>query len=117
MKGLLKALLPYQRKWLEDQSPVKVYEKSRRIGISWTQAYDAVVTAATTARGMDVWYIGYNKDMAVEFINDCAFWARKMNKVAEDEGQVIIEDEDKDILAYRIRFVSGHRITALSSRT
>jgi phage FluMu gp28-like protein len=31
-------LLPYQQAWLADDSQVKVYEKSRRIGISWAEA-------------------------------------------------------------------------------
>ena len=33
-------LLPYQQRWLVDPSPVKVWEKSRRIGASWGDAAD-----------------------------------------------------------------------------
>ena len=43
-------LLPYQKKWLADKSPVKVIEKSRRIGLTWAQALDDVITAATSGR-------------------------------------------------------------------
>ena len=64
--------MPYQQRWVADDADVKVIEKGRRIGISWAEAADAVLTAAAGyyAGGMDVWYIGYNKDMAVEFILD-----------------------------------------------
>lgn len=109
------ALLPYQTAWLDDDAPVKVCEKSRRVGISWCEAsHDALL--AGSMGGMDVWYIGYNKDMAVEFINDTAFWVQHYALAASAKEEILVEDRDKSILAYRIRFSSGHRVTALSSR-
>ena len=36
-------LLPYQARWVRDRAGLKVIEKSRRIGISWAEAYDAVM--------------------------------------------------------------------------
>ncbi|MGH8013428.1 MAG: hypothetical protein ACREQ4_13110 [Candidatus Binataceae bacterium] len=108
-------LLPYQVRWLGDLSPVKVAEKSRRIGITWTEAADSALAAAAQT-GMDTWYLGYNKDMALEFVETAGQWARQFNKVATEIEQVVVDDERKDILAYRIRFSSGHKIVALSSR-
>ncbi len=108
-------LLPYQRDWLTDRAPVKVYEKSRRIGITWTESADAALNAAKRD-GMDWWYIGYNKDMALEFVEAAAGWARRFNHAVRAVEQIAVKDEDKDILAYRIRFASGHKIVALSSR-
>lgn len=109
------ALLPYQQRWVADQSPVKLYEKSRRIGISWTEAAEDTLLAASKS-GMDVWYIGYNKDMALEFIEDCGDWARHYNHAASSVEEIVVEDEKKDILAFRIRFASGFKVVALSSR-
>jgi phage FluMu gp28-like protein len=108
-------LLPYQVRWLADNAPVKVAEKSRRIGITWTEAADAALTAAAAA-GMDTWYLGYNRDMAREFVETAAAWARQFNKAARAIEEIAIDDERRDILAYRIRFASGHKIVALSSR-
>jgi phage FluMu gp28-like protein len=108
-------LLPYQRRWIEDRSPVKVFEKSRRIGISWAEAADDALLAAKK-NGMDVFYISYNKEMTRQYIDDCADWARYYNLAAGEIEEFIFEDEDKAILAYKIQFASGHRITALSSR-
>lgn len=109
------AFLPYQRRWVADESPIKVYEKSRRIGISWTEAGDDALLAAKK-NGMDVWYIGYNKDMAQEFISDCADWAKYFNKAATSIEEFVFKDEEKDILSFRIRFASGYKVVALSSR-
>ncbi len=108
-------LLPYQNDWVNDDSPVRVYEKSRRIGISWSTAAEAALIAAAQS-GMDVWYIGYNKDMAEEFIRDSANWIKHYQLVADAVQEITVKDDDKDILTFVIRCASGYRITALSSR-
>jgi phage FluMu gp28-like protein len=107
-------LLGYQQRWAADRSQVKVMEKSRRIGLSWGEAADDTLYAAEAA-GDDVWYIGYNKDMAEEFINDCAFWARHYNLAAGAVEESVLRDEDDDILTFRITFASDNRIVALAS--
>ncbi|MBA3027451.1 MAG: hypothetical protein FP814_09750 [Desulfobacterium sp.] len=110
--------LPYQKKWVADLSPVKIMEKSRRIGLSWGEAADDALLAASES-GMDVFYIGYNKDMALEFIEDCAMWSRFYNQAAGEIEEFIWEDEGaekKDIQAFRIKFPSGFKVVALSSR-
>jgi phage FluMu gp28-like protein len=113
----LSILLPYQRKWIADRAQVKVAEKSRRVGLTWTEACDRALAAAVAGRGgMDAWYIGYNKDMALEFIETAAMWARRFDKAARAIEEIAVEDARRDILAYRVRFASGHKIVALSSR-
>jgi phage FluMu gp28-like protein len=119
-------LLGYQKRWASDASPVKVWEKSRRIGASWGEAADSTLYASEKGKGekRNVWYIGYNKDMALEFINDCANWARAYNfaasemetydEVDQEEYEGVVSE--KKILAFRITLESGWRITALSSR-
>ncbi len=111
-------LLTYQQKWLADTSPVKIIEKSRRVGLSWAEASDCVLLASQTT-GMDCWYIGYTKDMAAEFIRDCGDWAKQFSMALPEieEHEEIFKDgnEEQAILAFTIRFASGFRITALSS--
>ncbi|MCM2340464.1 hypothetical protein [Rhodoferax sp.] len=114
-------LMGYQARWVADRSPLKVMEKSRRTGITWGEASDNVLTAASdrTAGGQNVYYIAYNQDMTIEYIQACAMWARLFNRAAGeiDEGFWDGEsEEDKAIKTYTIRFPSGFRIVALSSR-
>lgn len=111
-------LLPYQKKWLEDKAPVKVVEKSRRIGLTWAQALDDVLQAATSGRdGMDVLYISFNQDMTREYIDTCAEWAKKLQIVAGKVNEDVFRDGDeREIKAFRIDFASGHKILALSNR-
>src|ERR1700693_1550131 len=99
-------LLPYQVRWLADESPVKVAEKSRRIGLTWTEAA-ASALKASASRGMDTWYLGYNRDMALEFVDTATAWARQFNKAAKAIEEIAIDDERRDLLAYRITVSSG----------
>ena len=112
-------LLPYQQKWVADNSGVKIYSKSRRIGISWAEAGDRAL-AASSVRGENTYYIGYEKSMAQGFISDCADWAKAYNLVASememDEEVFRDGNEEKSILIFRIYFNSGYRIEALSSK-
>lgn len=114
--------LHYQQKWVGDESHLKIAEKSRRIGLTWAEAADNVLIAGASkdAGGMNVYYIGYNQDMGIEYIEACAMWAKSFNYAASDveEGFWDSENkEDRSIKTFTITFPeSGHRIVALSSR-
>jgi len=94
---------------------VVVIEKSRRIGATWALAAIATLHAARSKDSMNVYYMGYNQDMARDFIDACGFWVKIFNLAAADFGEVVIKDEDKDILAFRIGFPTGKEILALPS--
>ncbi len=120
------ALIAYQQRLLQTTAAhsVTVVEKSRRTGMTWAAGGDAVLTSAAdrTARGMDTFYIGYNLDMAREFIDTAAMWARVFNQAASEIGEFLFDDgrdpkgADRNIQAFRIRFASGFEIIALASR-
>jgi len=118
-------LLPYQQRLLATvaANPVTVCEKSRRIGATWGIGAQAVLTAgaARSERGMDVLYIGYNLDMAREFIGVCAMWGGNFALAAGEVREFLFEDQARDgqsrgIAAFRISFASGFEIVALASR-
>lgn len=115
-------LLTYQQKLLTTaaEHALLVAEKSRRIGYTWAAAALAVLTAGAekTAGGMDALYLGPSLDMAREFIDTCAQWARLFGQACEAAAEVELFDEDADkaIKAYRISFASGFEILALTSR-
>lgn len=107
-------LMSYQVAWVADQSPVKIMEKSRRIGLSYAEAADDVLYAASAA-GANVYYISYNQEMTQGFIADCATWAKAFNAAASQIEESVIEVEERQILTYTIRFDSGHLIQAFTS--
>jgi phage FluMu gp28-like protein len=97
-----------------------VVEKSRRTGYSWAIAADAMLTAAATkeAGGSDVLYMGYNLEMAREFIDYVADWARQVSPAAVEVQDYIFTDPEnpqKEIKAFRVEFASGFKVLALPS--
>jgi phage FluMu gp28-like protein len=111
------ALLPYQQAWIADDSQLKVAEKSRRIGLTWGEAADDVLIASR-ADGSNVFYISATQDMAIEYIEACALWARAFDLAGSQIEEGIFHDAgDKEIKTYKIDFPkAGRRIVALSSR-
>jgi phage FluMu gp28-like protein len=113
-------LLLYQQTWHTIVNPVKVWEKSRRIGASWVDASESVLLASKKS-GADALYIGYSEDMTREYIDDCAMWAKAYSLAASEVSEILFDDEDEDgekrhIKAFRIDFASGFKVLALSSR-
>lgn len=117
-------LLPYQARWVADTARVKIAEKGRRTGFTFGEAADNVLSAASSreAAGRNVYYIGYNLEMAREYISACGRWALGLQYAASAIEEFVFDDFDektqssKQIKAFRIDFPSGFYIQALSSR-
>lgn len=110
--------LPYQQRWLADQSRVKIWEKSRRIGATYAQAYEDVRDAAhdqKSAHPLKIYFSSADDSAAGEYVDYCQYWAKILNTVAEYLGGDEFLDEDKDVQARRLRFKSGANIYALTS--
>lgn len=116
-------LMRHQLEWIEDTSALKLGEKGRRTGITYAEALDdtLIASASRSAGGDNVFYIGDTKDKGREFIGYVAHFARVVAKEAAQIEEFLFEDQQEDgssrqISAYRIRFASGFRVEALSSR-
>ena len=118
-------LLQHQKELLEATAAYNlvVTDKSRRVGATWGVGADAVLTAGASrnAGGMDVLYLGYNLDMAREFIDTCGMWAKAFAPACSEVQEFLFTEqgekgEEKAIKAFRITFASGFEIVALSSK-
>ena len=105
--------LPYQIRWINDKSKVKIWEKSRRIGATYVQSYEDVRDCVYKTVPA-VWFSSADESAAREYIDYCKQWATLFNIAAKDLGEQIL-DSDKDIKAYVIAFSNGTKIHALSS--
>lgn len=105
--------LPYQAAWLEDHSQIKLCEKSRRVGMSYVQAFEDVVD--TGVNGLyDTWFSSNNESNAREYIDYCKKFASVLNLTIEATGgEEILEEGEAQ--TFVIRFRNGKKITGLSS--
>lgn len=106
--------LPFQGRWITDNSRLKLMEKGRQIGLSWSTGYaTAERTAAADAR-VDQWVSSRDDLQARLFLEDCKMWAKIMNLAATDLGEVVLDPKNR-ISAYVLEFANGRRIHSMSS--
>jgi len=119
VKAKVKALaasffLNYQARWIKDDSRLKLMEKSRQIGISWSTAYRLVRNKSIDGAKNDAWISSRDDLQARLFKEDCNNFATILNAAAQDLGQIVI-DQERAISAYVLQFASGVRIHSMSS--
>ena len=106
--------LPFQAAWIKDNSRLKLMEKTRQVGASWSTAYAANERAAAQGARFDEWVSSRDDIQARLFIEDCKMWAGIMNLAAQDMGELVLDAKDK-LTAYVLQFASGRRIHSMSS--
>lgn len=102
MMSSVDLMLQYQKETIaaSDEHQLLLVEKSRRIGLSYGIAAGALLWAGEAEKPQNVYYMGYNLDMAREFIGYVAFFAEKFDKVRvslppqEAELQMMEQRED-----------------------
>jgi len=105
--------LPYQKRWLDDKSPVKIWEKSRRIGATYAQSYEDVYDCLHNVVPA-VWFSSADESAAREYVLYCDMWAKKYNAGLDWVGDRAFDDK-KGVKTYVLQFDNGARINALSS--
>ena len=108
---LSSTFLPYQVRWILDDRPVAVAEKSRRIGWTFASAYRAVERRLRV--GTNLYYTATDLSAAREFVEECCRWAARFKEQVEDEGEQPIDDAGMS--AFVVRFRNGARVVAGSS--
>ena len=106
--------LPYQGRWIRDESRLKLMEKGRQIGLSWATAYATVSRTALVGARFDQWISSRDDIQAQLFLEDCKLWANNLKIAAEDLGEVVLDPRDRQT-SYTLRFANGRRINSMSS--
>jgi len=109
-----KYFLPYQDHWIKDTSPLKIFQKSRQIGITYADAYHSVRIASRMNARFDVYISSRDKFQARLYIEDCKNWAQILEILVLDLGEVVF-DQEHNASAYVLQFSNGKRIYSLSS--
>lgn len=106
--------LPSQTRWINDNSRLKLAEKSRQIGWTWATGYACVRRTARQGAKWDQWISSRDELQARLFIEDCKLWADVLQLGARDFGEQVI-DQGQRQSAYVLEFTSGRRIHSMSS--
>lgn len=106
-------MLPYQSRWIQDRSLLRLMEKSRRVGISYGTAYDLVREHGSQGCRTDSWVSSRDEPSAKLFLRDCKSFASALNLGAKSLGERVIDADGNN--AYVLRFASETDINSLSS--
>lgn len=109
-----KFFLPYQQRWIRDDARLKIMEKSRQIGVSFSTAYRAVRTTAAKEALTDTWVSSRDDIQAQLFGKDCETWARLLHLAAGDLEVRVVDDKEQ-ITAHVLPFANGRAINSMSS--
>lgn len=104
--------MQYQKDWLNNDSKIKLWEKSRQIGATYTQAFEDVLDCIKK-KVPSVWFSSADLTASQEYIKYCENWARVFNLVYRSVGEVAIDDNG--VKAFTLEFANGTEIHALSS--
>jgi phage FluMu gp28-like protein len=106
-------LLPYQRRWVMDRSKMKLCEKSRQIGLSWTTAYSVIRRKLAKGARLDAWIASRDEIQARLFLEDAKRFVEVFHAAASDLGQNVIDEAGNT--AFTLRLANGRRIHSMSS--
>jgi phage FluMu gp28-like protein len=106
--------LPYQRRWIEDNSRLKLLEKSRQIGMSWATAYALVRRQADPAARLDAWVSSRDAIQAKLFLDDCRKFAGALDRAARALGGAVLPENSRPN-AQSLPFANGTQLHSLSS--
>ena len=104
-------LLGYQKRWVLDNSRLKLMEKSRQIGISWASAYSMVRRKSLAGVRYDGWVSSRDEIQARLFLEDCKHFAQILHTAVQDIGVAIIGEEK----TYVLEFANSVKINSMSS--
>lgn len=105
-----KVLLPYQQKYLLDNSRYILWEKSRRVGVTWTCALKSVIKRVRRTKPLDHLFSSADMTAAGEWLMYCRDWSEKINTLLDEE--VVPLDQWTKEVGY---FSNGSRLMLLSS--
>ena len=108
--------LPYQSDWIRDNKRLKLMEKGRQIGLSWSTGYRCVRETSKQGRRYDTWVSSRDEAQAMLFLQDCKQWAELLQIGATDLGEKVYEDEKgKPFKAFEMECANKRVIHSLSS--
>jgi phage FluMu gp28-like protein len=106
--------MQFQSSWIRDNSRLKLMEKSRQIGLSWSTAYPCVERVSLQDAKLDQWVSSRDELQARLFLEDCKLWAKVMDLAAKDLGEVVIDNKNK-LTAFVLEMATGKKIYSMSS--
>lgn len=105
-----------QLRWMRDQSGMRLGEKSRQIGWTWTNAAEDTLEGVGTEKAAHTYFMAGDSEAAKAYIDDCARWLEDFKATCHR----FTDDwfDPKTELVHKVQcieFPNGKRVEAMSS--
>lgn len=112
------AMLSYQIDWINDESDVAIWEKSRRVGADFAEAFRCVRERISGERVVDYWYSSADETAALEQAVYVRLFLEMYNIVYREIAETdLIDGKDMKVMTFVLPEVGGRcpRITLMTS--
>ncbi len=106
-------LLPFQKRWVEDTSRLKLAEKSRQIGWTWACACGLVKRKGEAKAQLDAWISSRDEIQARLFLEDCKHFALIWHIAAKDRDEEVVGADGQT--AFVLQFSNGIQVHSMTS--
>lgn len=107
--------LPYQQKWILDESNAMLSEKSRRIGMTYADSYKTCRDRNLTDVRRDLWFSSADESAAFEYALYCKQWCEIMELVVKETLEQREDVKGYKYNNYVVEFPNGSRINCMTS--
>ncbi len=107
--------MDYQDDWINDLSPAKVWDKSRRIGATYAESYAACRLRNKLTEKRHYYFSSADESAAFEFALYCRQWCKMFDAVVREVTEEMEDSNGRKYNNYVVEFSTGSRINCMSS--
>jgi len=107
--------MDYQDAWINDSSPAKLWDKSRRIGATYAESYSACRRRNKITEKRDYYFSSADESAAFEFALYCGKWCKMFDAVVKEILEEFEDEKGRKYNNYVVEFSNGSRINCMSS--
>lgn len=107
--------LPYQEKWINDESRRKLAEKTRRCGLTFAEEFRRVERICKAGARYDAYITSKDEGLAKQFIRESKDFADRFKLAGTIAGEELFGEGKQKATAYTLEAATGKRIYSLSS--
>jgi len=107
--------LDYQDAWINDNSPAKLWDKSRRIGATYAESYRACSIRNKIDYVRHYYFSSADESAAFEYAQYCQMWCKLIDAAVKRILEELEDDKGRKYNNYITEFPNGCRINCMTS--
>ncbi|MBW2561091.1 MAG: hypothetical protein JRE40_09585, partial [Deltaproteobacteria bacterium] len=107
--------MPYQNDWILDEANAMLWDKSRRVGATYSDSYKTCRKRNKIDYKRDLWFSSADESAAYEYALYCRQWCEIMEAAAKEVLEKKEDAKGYEYTNYVIEFPNGSRVNCMTS--